>query len=193
MKNKKSMLFGVFFFFVLLFLTTKIEAHHYVNSITEDTTEGSNYTLTILVDKIETEIYSNFTVFIELLINQFGSDTVGFTEVKLHAKLEGGAYLRTQIIKVSDIIYESTGSNAGFVFNISINVAEQFSVFGRAEFYENITGSDVGEHIYSDWFEGHIIDVEAERTNYTSILLVVTVLFASAQVWRKVRRNKFTS
>ncbi|MHA1952906.1 MAG: hypothetical protein ACW96U_03055 [Candidatus Heimdallarchaeaceae archaeon] len=190
MKIKKSILSGICFLIILMLLTTKLEAHHFGNSVTKDTSEGSNYTLTVLVDTTETEIYSNYTVFIELLINQFGSETVGFTNIKLHAKLEGGAYLITNIILVSDIEYESTGSNAGFIFNISINVASQFSVFGRAEFHENITGTDIGEYTDSGWFEGHTVNVKAEKTNFTSIFFIITSLLVSTQIWRMLRRNK---
>jgi len=173
-----------------MLLSTKLEAHHVGNTTIKNSSEGSEYELTVLVDSTSTEIYSNFFVSVVIQLNEFGPNTVRFTNIKLYTKFEGGAFLKTGSANVSDIEIEYTGSSASFIINISINVASQFDVYGKAEFFENVTGSDVGEYNDSGWFNAHTVYVGAEQTNFTSILIIATTLLGLTLIWRLLRRSK---
>ncbi len=190
MKIKRNISLGISFFIILILLSTKLEAHHVGETITKNTSEGSIYTLTVFVDSTNTEIYANYTVFVELLIDQYGLETVRFSNIRIHAKLEGGAFSESKSLATSDIEFESTGTNAGFIFNISMTTATQLEVSGRAEFYENVTSSGLDVYTDSGWFAAHTVTVGAERTNFVSIFLVATALIAFTQIWRLFRRNR---
>ena len=190
MKAKKIVSLGISFLILLMLLSTKLEAHHVGNTTIKNSSEGSEYELTVLVDSTSTEIYSNFFVSVVIQLNEFGPNTVRFTNIKLYTKFEGGAFLKTGSANVSDIEIEYTGSSASFIINISINVASQFDVYGKAEFFENVTGSDVGEYNDSGWFNAHTVYVGAEQTNFTSILIIATTLLGLTLIWRLLRRSK---
>jgi hypothetical protein len=190
MKTRKMLVFGLNFLILLLLLNTKLEAHHFGNTIARSTTRGSEYELTVLVDSTTTEIHSNFFVDVELFAIEFDNDSVKFSNVKIYTKFEGGAFEKTESSNTSDIEIEYTGSSAGFLVNVSINVAAQFDVYGRAEFFENVTGSDEGIYQDSGWFKAHTISVGAEETNFTSTLILAITLIGLALIWRMLKRSK---
>ncbi len=157
MKNKIILL--VTNLVILLLLSSQTYALS--NSISETASGGSTYTLSVIVDYIEVDVDSDYSVMIKLTVNSFGTDISDFHDIVLYAKIEGGTFIKTDHSAASLITSVSGETQAVFNFKLENIPTNELSVFGKAYFRENKSW-DIDPETTTMWFDAFSITVETE-------------------------------
>ncbi|NPD89712.1 MAG: hypothetical protein HGN29_13455 [Asgard group archaeon] len=139
---------------------------------------GSEFTLEVTVDNIQTEQQVIYNVTMKLQIDKFGSSVSKINQVRLYAKILGETYQTTSYKQGEEDILKSPGSsksvNASFLFDIT-NVTEEVIIYSAASLNEYLF-EDTFKTTCTVWFNEQTITMEP--TMETSYIGYLTIVFA---------------
>lgn len=176
MKYLKAKFFGIIVAIILLFTPSRILAETVSTSGTA--TEGSTYTLIVTVDLLKVKDETSYNVLVKLVADSFGSEIDEFVAIDLYAKLEGGAFLQEEQERVPNINTVGESSAVVFTFNLTGLEADNFNVYGKADFSET-DNYFLYSSFNTGWFNAHTVEVNFPNILYACLPLILVVFIVS--------------
>ena len=183
----------VFVLISLIFFTSLSSAS--TNSHMATAGYGSEFTLDVTVDNIQSEQQVIYNVTMKFRITKFGPSVTKINQVRLYAKILGETYQTTRYKQGEEDILNTPGSsksvNASFSFDIT-NVTEEVIIYSAASLNEYLF-EDTFKTTCTVWFNEQTITMEptmeTSYIGYLAIIIAISILIITKRQKKKKGRE----